>query len=262
MQLYFIRHAQSQNNALWEQASSYQGRSEDPELTATGLMQAALLANFLQGMQGGHARDGADLQNSGGFGLTHLYTSPMLRAIETASAIAAAVDLPLEVWTDLHEGGGIFLDDPESGRPVGRPGKSRSELLARFPVLRLPASFGEAGWWNRPLESRDERRDRARRVCVDLVRRHGGQDHRVAIFSHGGFYNHLLSALIGTDDRDGTASEQAAKDLRAENVIFGLGADIWFSLNNAAITRIDFTPDEIKIVYQNRLDYLPAGLVT
>ena len=36
----------------------------------------------------------------------------------------------------------------------------------------------------------------------------------------------------------------------------------WFSLNNTAITRLDFLPGETRLVYQNRLDWLPAEMVT
>jgi broad specificity phosphatase PhoE len=32
MQLYYIRHAQSENNDLWDRTGSDQGRSEDPKL--------------------------------------------------------------------------------------------------------------------------------------------------------------------------------------------------------------------------------------
>ena len=48
MQFYFIRHGQSENNALWERTGSSEGRSEDPELTALGHRQAKRLAQFLR----------------------------------------------------------------------------------------------------------------------------------------------------------------------------------------------------------------------
>lgn len=262
MQLYYIRHAQSQNNALYDQSGSYSGRNEDPELTPLGLQQAQLLAQFLAGRQNGGAPDGGDLQNGRGFGLTHLYTSPMVRAAQTGTLVSQALGLPLEAWPDLHEGGGIFLDDPVTGVPTGLPGKNRFELQARFPDLRLPESIGEAGWWSKPFEGRPERRARAQRVLSGLLERHGATDHRVAFFSHGGFYNHLIAALTGLSDREEQVSEEARLAMNAENLLFGPGVSIWFSLNNTAITRIDFTPSEVKLVYQNRLDFLPSDLIT
>lgn len=57
---------------------------------------------------------------------------------------------------------------------------------------------------------------------------------------HGGFYNYFLKTLLG----------------------IGPNADIWFVMNNAAITRIDFTEGETRLIYQNRLDHLPTGLIT
>ena len=40
MQFYFIRHAQSSNNHLWDQTGSNRGRSEDAPLTPLGLLAA------------------------------------------------------------------------------------------------------------------------------------------------------------------------------------------------------------------------------
>ena len=37
---------------------------------------------------------------------------------------------------------------------------------------------------------------------------------------------------------------------------------LWFTMNNAAITRIDFVDGYVDIVYQNRVDYLPAEIVS
>ncbi|NJK45922.1 MAG: histidine phosphatase family protein [Pleurocapsa sp. SU_196_0] len=47
MRLYFIRHAQSSNNALWDSTGSENGRSDDPELSDVGVMQARALGDFL-----------------------------------------------------------------------------------------------------------------------------------------------------------------------------------------------------------------------
>jgi hypothetical protein len=38
--------------------------------------------------------------------------------------------------------------------------------------------------------------------------------------------------------------------------------DVWFEKNNAAITRVDFSPEETVLVYLNRIDFLPNELVT
>jgi broad specificity phosphatase PhoE len=95
------------------------------------------------------------------------------------------------------------------------------------------------------------------------LQQHGDQQERVALFSHAGFYNHFMSALLNITERQDLAPSQASIEaLTAENVILSAEREAWFTMNNAAITRIDFTHDEIKICYQNRLDYLPPSLIT
>lgn len=236
MRFYFIRHGQSENNALWSRTGSREGRQADPGLTDVGQRQVQVLARFLR--QGG-ARE----QPEPGFGITHLYSSLMLRAIATASIIACELGLPLVAWEDLHESGGLYLWNPATDERVGQPGANRAYFEAHYPNLVLPESLGDEGWWNRPAEAREERPGRAARVWRDLLERHGGTDDRVAVVGHGGFYNRLLVALL-----------DIAKDIFAERY--------WFVLNNAAITRIDFPDEGVDLVYLNRTDFLPPELIT
>jgi 2,3-bisphosphoglycerate-dependent phosphoglycerate mutase len=261
MQLYYIRHGQSCNNALYRLTSSYSGRSEDPDLTELGIQQAKKLAEFIHdGKEAGYP--GNPEPEAAGLGLTHLYTSLMVRAISTAQQIAQKTGLPLTAWRDLHEGGGIYQFHPETGEPVGLPGKPRWYFQERFPELALPDDLDETGWWNRPYEDRRERQARARRVLSELLQRHGGCKHRVALVSHGGFYNHFLSALLNLQDGGAQPSPEAVQAEIDENMILGTDATIWFSLSNAAITRIDFEPGDVRIRYQNRVDHLPAELIS
>jgi len=224
MQFYFIRHGQSLNNLIYATTGSDKGRSCDPELTETGLRQAELLAGFL-------------LEEK--INLTHLYTSMMIRATSTGAVIADRLGLLLIAWPDLHEEGGIYLNN-EDGIPIGQPGKDRIFFEENYPGLVLPETLNASGWWNRPYETAAERPARARRFLMDLFTRHGGTEHRVAVISHGGFYNHFLSSLLN----------------------LGNNHSLWFMLHNAAITRIDFYPDKTEFVYQNRLNFLPRELIT
>lgn len=262
MQLYIIRHAQSENNALWDRTGSGNGRSHDPALTETGLQQAHRLAAYLHNSGTGFAQDGQDLQNRAGFGLTHLYTSLMVRAVQTSTIIAQALGLPLVAWLDLHEGGGIYQDDEDTGAPVGLPGNPRSYFEKHFPRLVLPEWLDESGWWNRPFETRLERRVRAHRVVNILLQRHGDHNDRVAIVSHGGFFNHLMAVLLKSLETGRSPSPQSVESLNSDNVILTDEREVWFSMNNTAITRLDFVQEEVKLVYLNRLDFLPAELVT
>lgn len=44
MRIFFVRHGQSENNALWARTQSHHGRVPDPELTETGKRQLAYTA--------------------------------------------------------------------------------------------------------------------------------------------------------------------------------------------------------------------------
>ena len=240
MQFYFIRHGQSVNNLLWDRTGASIGRSHDPELTDVGRRQAEALAQFLLGPDSNALPQEHDAQNISGFGITHLYSSLMVRAVETGTIIAERLGLPLVGWECIHEGGGIYLDDEETGEPVGQPGNTRAFFEAHYPGLVLPNSVGEAGWWNRPFEPPEERPLRAQQFLRELLERHGGTDHRVAVVSHGGFYNRFMTVLLGVPNSD----------------------SVWFVINNVAMTRIDFGEDGVVVVYTNRADFLPRDLIT
>jgi 2,3-bisphosphoglycerate-dependent phosphoglycerate mutase len=239
MQLYFIRHGQSVNNALFSKTGLSAGRFEDPELTELGIRQAEALARMVKtgSNRGGNPCDG---KVEAGFGLTHLYTSLMLRAVQTGYFVAQALGLPLYGLYTLHERGGIYLEDV-SGVPQGRPGKSREFFQKNYPGLVLPEDFIEAGWWNSmPQELPEAYAVRADKFLKDFRKKHDGTLDRVAVFSHAGFYNDVLLTLM---------------HLPLDNAP-------WFTLFNTAVTRIDFHPDLQELVYQNRSDHLKPDMVT
>jgi 2,3-bisphosphoglycerate-dependent phosphoglycerate mutase len=241
MELYFIRHAQSENNALWESTRSSDGRHPDPDLTEKGVRQALYLASFLKTPRSlpPNANRGADWHNRYGFGITHIYCSLMKRAVRTAAIVAQALNLPLYGHLDLHENGGIYWQDPETGDFIIQAGLSRSSLLTLCPNFILPSEVGEEGWWNRPFETEDESRFRAKRLWQWLLERHGNTEDRVAFFSHAGFYHTFLSTILGLEHM----------------------GNAWVSLSNCAITRLDITPDGVWVAYTNRVDFLPDSLL-
>jgi 2,3-bisphosphoglycerate-dependent phosphoglycerate mutase len=242
VQFYFIRHAQSENNLLLTRTGSFTGRSEDPDLTPVGRQQAEVLAQFLQqhGQTAPASVTAHDPQNVGGFSFTHLYCRLMLRSVATGTVLSRTLGLPLVAWEDLHETGGIHQKDEQTGERVGLPGRNRAYFEIHHPNLVLPESLGEEGWWNRPFEEVEHRSLRARRVVNDFLERHGDSDARVAVVSHGGFYNHLLRAILNIPEE----------------------ASLWFTLNNTAITRIDYDGQELWLSYMNRLDFMPRELIT
>jgi 2,3-bisphosphoglycerate-dependent phosphoglycerate mutase len=257
MELYFIRHGQSQNNANWNNPEYKE--DPDPPLTEIGHEQARLLAKYLKKHQTITKDKDWNIQNRYGFGITHVYTSLMERAAFTAAPIAQALDVPLLAWKEIHEEGGIFSrghkrSTPQSGSVdksniPGLPGRPRSFFTENFRTLTLPDDLDETGWWNRPFEAEEERQPRADQVFADLLARHrdqeGQPEHRVVLVSHGGFFMRLVCAILKLPWR------QAA-----------LGLKSWFILNNCSISRFNIYKEELNFAYLNRTDHLPDHLIT
>ena len=127
MKLYMIRHAQSVNNALANQRD----RVCDPTLTELGYQQADILAKHLaSGVDPeyviGVSEEDTAADSRQGYKIDYLYCSAMHRSMLTAKPIAAALGLTPELWLDIHEHGGIFLDHGGEKGVVGYPGKTRS----------------------------------------------------------------------------------------------------------------------------------------
>lgn len=241
MELYFIRHGQSENNAIMEGIGRDKYLSEretDPDLTSIGKEQAQMLADFIA-----HPNDdnGFNPQNRKGFGLTHLHCSLMIRAIKTGLAISEKTGLPLVAWPDVHETGGVFDSSIVDGEPVfvGKPGPGKSFFRSEYPDLIIPEDLPESGWWGREKEPREDYRKRAQRIIDQLVDEHGDTDHRIGIVMHGGIFARILTALF---------------DIQAENY--------WFLMNNCGISRIDINHGHSMLAYMNKVDYLPDHMVT
>ena len=240
MQFYFIRHAQSINNALWAETGSDEGRSEDPELTDLGREQARRLGEYLVKTPRLVSLNGARPTEDPWPVFTHLYCSLMVRAVETASIIGQTLDMPVYPWLEVFETGGIFTEDPTTGERTGGPGKTRAFFAENFPQLVIPENQWEEGWWNRDFERREERVPRAQRFLQDLLERHGDTKDRVAIVSHGTFYNHFMRAAMNIPEGD----------------------DTWFAIYNTGVTRLDFHHSGVGLFFTNMMEHLPVELIT
>lgn len=244
MEFYFIRHAQSENNALYARTGSMEGRHSDPRLTSPGREQAHRVAQHLAQP---HTPSPYDPHNFQGFGLTHLYCSLMVRAVETGTAIAQTTGLPLVAWPEIHERGGIIQRDPDTQEWQGLPGHNRAFFEANFPNLVLPNTLGETGWWNRPMETREQLAGRAQIALAQLRQRHNNSDARIAIVSHGAFFDAFYGALLKT--------QFTHPSTKADSYL-------WFTVHNTAISRIDFDGNHVNLVYTNRVNHLDAHLIT
>jgi broad specificity phosphatase PhoE len=243
MELYFIRHGQSTNNAL----ANIQERTCDPLLTELGQHQAEIVAQHLtNGLTPELAKNGSveatHHNQRHGYGITKLYCSAMKRALQTAKPIGEALGIAPEVWIDIHEKGGIYLNHGEEKGRVGYPGLTRSEILAEFPDYQLSEEITENGWWNNGYEDWPTCQGRAIKVAGQLREWANSDGHeRIALISHGGFIDALLKALC-----DQLPSRH-----------------LWYHHYNTAITRVDFDESErLHLRFMNRVDHLPLELIS
>ena len=122
-----------------------------------------------------------------GFQPTHIYTSPLLRAAETAKIVGLLWPIPIEPWDDLTEqNGGVF------------DGLTWDEVATQYPKL-YPAS-GELIDWESVdgAESNSLMSSRAARLINTVISGHANND-TVLIFAHGGIIQHMVASLLGTD---------------------------------------------------------------
>jgi broad specificity phosphatase PhoE len=178
-----VRHGQSENNRLLQETGSLQGRAIDPLLTDLGHQQSRLLGEAIAGWP-------AEWRP------THLYTSLMARAVQTAGALAAAIGLGVHGHPELAECGGPFVQNPDGTRTTHH-GASRADLLALCQDLALAPECDEAGWWRHGYEP-DEARWQARaQALLASVQAGHAPDAVVALITHEGFTQQLVRHLLG-----------------------------------------------------------------
>ena len=223
MQVYLIRHAQSENNVLTHE--TMHRRKAEPNLTELGYRQRLLLADFLA--------------QADGFAMTHLYTSAMYRSMLTAEPVATALGLRAEVWVDLHEKGGMF--QRQNGHIKGFTGMTRAAILKEFADYRLPDAVSDRGWYDVDLGMEPETHSffRAIKVAQDL-RERSHTDDALGLVSHAGFLDVLLKAIF-----DQLPSRPHT---------------MRYYHYNTAITRIDYQGTRPVLHYMNRVDHLPAAM--
>lgn len=215
-----IRHAQSTNNARWHELAP-QDRVPEPGLTDLGFQQGARLAEWARHLDT-EARP------------THLYCSPMRRAIQTAVPVADALDMPLVVRREICEGGGPYTQDA-NGVTTPYPGLARAEVTSYSPRLVVGDEIGAEGWWSGPYESNEVVARRADGVLAWLLETHRPGD-VVWMVSHGWFIQFLLEAFMALPASPG-----------------------WFMVHNTG--RTDFAiahdaPTKSECFWVNRLDHL------
>ncbi len=250
MELFLIRHGQSTNNALGLDMTH---RVPDAPLTELGHKQAALVGDYLASavhpeFVASHHTESAKLEERRGYGITRLYCSAMHRALQTAQPIGKALGIAPQIWVDIHEQGGIYVDDPLTGRTIGHPGLTSAEVKALFEDYILPDDLTDKGWWNRDFETYSVSQGRAIRVA-DQLRKWAEpngtpldySNERIGIVSHGTFLDALLKALFNQLP----------------------GRHVFYHHYNTAITHIEFRTDgTLEVNFMNRTDHLPMNMIS
>jgi len=171
----------------------------------------------------------------------------MERSVQTGVILAERLELPLVALTDLHELGGIYLEEVIEGelRETILHGHTPAYFHKHYPALQFE-DFSEEGWWPGGKELRDLWMPRAQRLLDLILARHGQSDDHVALITHAGFTTMLFQALLKGEFRP------SEMDQFRPVLIF----------NNCAITRFDLISNRLFFMYHNRADFLPSQMLT
>jgi probable phosphoglycerate mutase len=166
MELYFVRHGESAANLTREFANS--GSSLHP-LTPRGIKQAQLLADTLSSRS-----------------IARIYSSPLLRAVQTADILAHTLRAPVEVTEALREWSVGMLEGT---------GDERGWLLHR----QVQEDWFAHGHLESKIpggESFVEIRQRFVPFIEALVAQGRGTGERMALVGHGGLYTAMLPVVL------------------------------------------------------------------
>lgn len=196
MKLYIIRHGQTD----WNIAKKIQGRQDIP-LNERGHFQAQCLGKAMENRP-----------------ITAVFSSPQIRAMETAIAVASPAGVPVIPVRDLMEiNYGVW------------EGKTEEELL------RDDRALYEA-CWSHPAEtappegeSINQVNERCRQAWKEIKPQLTGD---AAIVAHGGLLAHFMEQLLGSES------------IAASTVA-----------HNASITTIEYEPETERFVLVEFDDY-------
>ncbi len=169
MRIYFARHGESQANVLHEISN----RGLRHPLTRRGREQALALADRLQPLP-----------------IARLYSSPVLRAVETSVIVAHRLGVDYEVTDALRE----YDCGVAEGRADETGWQLWHELFDAWVVHRRFEYRLEGG------ESFYDIRDRFVPFVESLVDRHGAGDAQIVCVAHGGVYWMMLPLVLTNVD--------------------------------------------------------------
>jgi broad specificity phosphatase PhoE len=171
MRIYFVRHGESQANLLHEISN----RGLRHGLTQQGREQAAALAQRLQHHP-----------------ITQIYSSPVLRAIETSVILANQLNINYEITPALREYDCGILE----GRSDAQAWQGWQELFDAWVIHHRWEQRIEGG------ESFYELRARFEPFIAGLVERYKESEMEVVCVSHGGLYYMMLPLVLRNVDAE------------------------------------------------------------
>ena len=164
MRIIFVRHAESTANL----EKRMQGHA-DYKLSSQGMMEAKKLRDRFKKEE---------------LMPTHIYSSPLLRTLQTANIAAENWNIEVNSWDKIIEHDvGVFSN------------LTWPEIQAKF--KRLVAKFNDGINWDlvEGAESYTEIAKRARSAIKNIVENHSDKS-IILIFTHGGIMQHLISVLL------------------------------------------------------------------
>jgi len=171
MKIYFTRHGESEANLLREHSN----RGFKHPLTEKGRVQATALAQKL-----------ADIP------VARLFTSPIMRAVQTAEILSDALGMPYEITDALRE--------YDCGILEGRADEAAWQL--HFAVFDAWVQHKD---WERRIEggeSFNDIRDRFVPFVDHLIAEYGESPANIVLVGHGGLYRCMLPLVLANADSD------------------------------------------------------------
>jgi len=171
MKIYFARHGESEANLLGE----FSNRGLKHGLTETGRAQAAQVATKLSGLP-----------------IARVFSSPLLRAVETAEIIAKALRVPCEVVDALREYDCGVLE-------------GRTDAVSWAEYDRVLQDWVVHHRWESRIEGGESFVDIQKRF-VPFVERlraeHGGSSSSLVLVGHGGLFRCMVPLAVDDVDFD------------------------------------------------------------
>ncbi|MFB3789125.1 MAG: histidine phosphatase family protein [bacterium] len=206
MEFFFVRHGQTVGNV-----SGIAGL--DPPLTETGAEQVRRAASRL-------------VQE----GVTHLYCSPLYRALQTVEILREVMPLDPVISPVFCETWG-----------TGWNARTADQLRERFPWAQLPASMEAGRWWPQVAETPEEIDRRAREALGLIAERHRGTEDGVCLIGHIEFGRVMFHHLMGLNSN----------------------RSVSFTFRNASFSQIRWLDEARKLIVSlNDVHHLPVELWT